>query len=285
MKIARRAPAKINLGLQVLRRREDGYHEIRSLMLPIAWYDRLIVRSGSGLAFTCSDPALPAGPENLCWRAARILADTLERTADVEIRLEKRIPAGAGLGGGSSDAAAVLRACADLWEVSHADRILPRVAAEVGSDVPFFLNPRLSLIEGRGERVTPIEGGLQDAYHWVVVVPGVRVATSEAYRWVSPRAEDRVDPVELVRSTGLSRWKHQLVNDFEDPVGERLPVLGRIRARLREEGAGFVSLTGSGSGMYGGFEDRDRARSAADRLRSEEAWTVWVGPAHDRARD
>lgn len=285
MKIARRAPAKINLGLQVLRSREDGYHEIRSLMLPIAWYDRLIVRSGSGLALTCSDPSLPTGPENLCWRAARALADTLERTADVEIRLKKRIPAGAGLGGGSSDAAAVLRACADLWEVSHADRILPRVAAEVGSDVPFFLNPRLSLIEGRGERITPIEEGLQGAYYWVVVVPGERVATAEAYRWVTPRAEGRIDPVDFVRSAGLSRWEHQLVNDFEDPVAERLPVLGRIRARLREEGAGFVSLTGSGSGMYGGFEDRDEGRAVADRLRSREDWTVWSGPIHDPTRD
>lgn len=278
------APAKINLGLQVLRRREDGYHDIRSVMVPIAWYDRVRVEAAPEGSLSCSDDSVPAGTDNLCWRAVEALADRVGRKPRVAVHLEKNVPVGAGLGGGSSDAAAVLRALTDLWDLEVGDEELRRVGARLGSDVPFFVNPRPVLAEGRGERLTPVEEGLQFAYHWVVVVPGQRVATAEAYRWVAPDAEDRPNPAEVLASTEPSRWAHKLVNDFEDPVARRVPAVGRIRARLRRAGAAYVSLSGSGSAVYGLFLEADRARRVAERLREDRAdRTVWVGPPHPTA--
>lgn len=281
MSLELRAPAKLNLGLQVLRRREDDYHDIRSVFVPIAWYDHLEIAEAEGLSLACPNADLPEGPDNLCWRAAEVLADRMGRAPNVSIRLHKRIPHGAGLGGGSSDAAAVLRGCARLWEGDISTPELRVLAAEIGSDVPFFLDPRPVLATGRGERLRPIETRLQDAWKWVVVVPGERVSSAEAYGWVRPRAGDRSDPAEIVRRVRPGRWKDLLVNDFEDPVSARIPVIGEIRRRIERIGGEFAGMTGSGSAVFGLFTEAGAAERAARRLRANEpSWTVWQGGLH-----
>lgn len=281
MSLELRAPAKLNLGLQVLRRREDDYHDIRSVFVPIAWYDRLEIAEAEGLSLACTDAELPEGPENLCWQAAEALANRMGRAPNVSIRLHKRIPHGAGLGGGSSDAAAVLRGCARLWEEKISTDELRALAAEIGSDVPFFLDPRPVLATGRGERLRPIETRLQDAWKWVVVVPGERVSSAEAYGWVRPRAGDRSDPAETVRWVRPGRWKDLLVNDFEDPVSARIPVIGEIKRRIERMGAEFAAMTGSGSAVFGLFTEAGTGERAARRLRANEpSWTVWRGGLH-----
>ena len=158
------APAKINLGLHVLRKRTDGYHDIETVLHRIAWADTLTLRPSDRLEMTCSDPALPTDTDNLCLQAAHRLADRLGTSQGASIHLEKRVPYGAGLGGGSSDAATTLKGLQQLWEVDVPQEMLHEVAASVGSDVPFFLmETPAAYATGRGDRLTPLRDEEDDA--------------------------------------------------------------------------------------------------------------------------
>ena len=276
--LARDAPAKLNLGLRVLRRRPDGYHDLETAFLPIGWADRLTADPADALALTCSDPALPTDASNLVVRAALALA----RHAGVEPRaalhLAKRVPYGAGLGGDSSDAAAALRLCADLWRLDVRDADLHALAAALGSDVPFFLLSAPALATGRGERLGPLAH--DDGTPWrcpfalVVAVPAVHVSTAEAYGLVTPDSRPRPDLRAAILSDDLGRWRREIANDFEAPICARYPAVAQARDALRAAGAGYAAMSGSGSAVFGVFEDAGHAREVAERLGS--ACRVWT---------
>ncbi len=275
--LLRVAPAKINLGLHVLRRRGDGYHDVETVMVPIGWADELRATAAPALTLSCSDPALPTDDRNLVMRAARALAQRVGMVRGAALELDKRVPYGAGLGGGSSDAAATLLALVDLWDAGLDGQALHALAADLGSDVPFFLESRAALAMGRGDVLRPIDSGDSYVlpYDLVVAVPPVRVATVDAYRMVTPRVTGRPDLVSVVLSNDLQRWKRELANDFQAPVAAAYPEVSVALAALDSLGADYAALSGSGSAVFGVFGSAGSAAAAGAAMR-EAGCTVWV---------
>jgi 4-diphosphocytidyl-2-C-methyl-D-erythritol kinase len=260
------APAKTNLFLRVLGRREDGYHDLESLVVPISLADRLDIHAASDphefrtLSFSLEVSGapdivrgVPVDESNLVLRAAKALADRAGVRGFADINLEKRIPTAAGLGGGSSDAAATLRALNDLWGTGLGEEELLSLAAEIGSDVPAMLRGDPVLVRGRGERVAhqpaPRLAG-------VVATFDFGVSTREAYHWwdsdggstgssVKPLLDSLTGPVEDLALL--------LFNDLEDPVIRRHPQIGRVKELLLEGGAAGAVMTGSGPTVFGLF--------------------------------
>jgi 4-diphosphocytidyl-2-C-methyl-D-erythritol kinase len=217
---------------------------------------------------TCSDPSLPTDDDNLCLQAARRLAAACDVSDGAELHLEKRVPYGTGLGGGSSDAAATLRLCTRLWDLDPPPKTLHAVARGIGSDVPFFLHDApAAYATGRGDDLTPLYGN-DDPYRLpypvLVAVPPVQIATPTAYGHVTPHDDGRPALPDLVRTGDLARWQSALANDFEPPITERHPEVATARDWLDEAGAAYVSLSGSGGAVYGVFDTDERAEAAFD---------------------
>ena len=261
------APAKINLTLEVLARRADGYHTLRSLMVPLAFGDSLQIEPGERSAFSCNDETL-AGPENLAARAMRTIAPAQPHV----LHLLKRIPAQAGLGGGSSDAAAVLLAAMDgaLGATPHLDYLA--AARSLGSDVPFFLARTGALVEGTGERVTAI-GALPD-WHVLIVKPPVAVSTADAYarlarapRTTRPRAGSvTLRALEALQRGDFATTQACLSNDFHDPIAHTVPEIERTIDALLAAGATNALLCGSGSAVFSLAPDAASIRAIAASL-------------------
>jgi 4-diphosphocytidyl-2-C-methyl-D-erythritol kinase len=281
--LSEQAPAKLNLGLHVLRRRADGFHDLETAFLPLGWADRLAAEPAGRLSLTCSDPALPTDEGNLVVRAALALRPWAGVERGAQLRLDKRVPYGAGLGSGSSDAAAALRLLVRLWELDVPEPDLHRIALGLGSDVPFSLDGRPALATGRGERLVPLLGADGEPYRcpfWLVVaVPPVHVSTAGAYGLVTPDDGGRPDLGAAVRSSDLERWRAEVVNDFQAPVEAAHPEVRAARLALVASGAGYASLSGSGSAVFGAFESEGPARLAADALAGR--CRVWVEPPAD----
>lgn len=273
------APAKINLGLHVLRRRNDGYHDVETVLLPIGWYDTLTVHADERVAMTCTDPELPTDERNLCVQAARLLGRTAEVSDGARIHLEKHIPYGAGLGGGSSDAAATLRLLCRLWDLSCTTDQLHALGRTLGADVPFFLHGNAAYAVGRGDELQRLDGYEEFPYTLIVVKPPVSVSTPDAYGLVRPHAENRPDLPELVSSNDLSRWNTRLTNDFEGPIFRRYPKIAAIKDELLQRQAAYASLSGSGTAVFGVFEQEAAADRAVRHFRERNDYTVWCGRA------
>ncbi len=293
MKITVVAPAKVNLDLRIGPPETSGFHGLSTLFCTLGLADTVVVRGGSGptrsedgapleTAFgppLAAEPDLGASDRNLAVRAARAFAERAGLDASPRLRLVKRIPVGGGLGGGSSDAAAVLRALRRLHPGAMDGDGLMEIAAELGSDVPFFvLGTPLARGQGRGERLTALPA--LPARPVVVVLPPFGIDTAAAYRWLDedraaagtvpsepPTGADPAGP-----DAGTPSWDDvadAAVNDFEDPVFRRHPRLGEVRDRLRRLGARPALLAGSGSTLFGVFGDRGEADAAAESLRGE----------------
>lgn len=270
--LERPAPAKINLGLHVLRQRDDGYHAIETVLHRIGWADRITVAPADTLTMTCSDPELPTDADNLCLQAAEQLQAAFDVARGARFHLDKHVPYGAGLGSGSSDAAITLQLLDELWALDAASEDLHAIASQIGSDVPFFLDGPSALATGRGDELTPLRDPSGAPYTMpfplVVVVPDVHIATPKAYGMVTPEASGRPDLAAVVRSNDLTRWRAELVNDFEAPIVEAYPAVRLARDLLEEAGAGYVALSGSGSAVYGVFEHARAARAAEEAARA-----------------
>ena len=278
----RAAPAKLNLGLRVLRRRPDGFHDLDTVFLPLGWADTVAAAPARTLSLACSDPALPTDGANLVVRAAEALAAWAaaqgRAVPGAALRLDKRVPYGAGLGSGSSDAAATLRLLAALWELDVPEPALAALALGLGSDVPFFLRGAPARARGQGERLTPLLGpdgaGWRCPFWLVVAVPPVHVPTGEAFARVVPDAAPRPDLAAAVVSGDLARWRAELANDFQGPVEAAFPGIAAPRRALLGAGAGYASLSGSGSAVFGAFAAEAEARAAARALAA--SCRVWV---------
>ena len=267
------APAKINLGLHVLHKRPDGYHDIETILIRIPWTDTISVRPAEEITMDCTDPSLPTDDRNLCMEAAHRLLRNAPEERGAHLHLAKHVPAGAGLGGGSSDAAATLQLLAELWDLELSSEQLQAVAAELGSDVPFFMGEGAAYASGRGEQLEPlrVQGrSYRLPYALVVAVPPVHVSTPEAYGWVEPHAADRPDLRSVVASNDLARWRRELANDFEEPVLARHPSIRAVREQLVAAGAGYAALSGSGAAVFGVFEEAEAAEVAARACKERE---------------
>ncbi|OFY64232.1 MAG: 4-(cytidine 5'-diphospho)-2-C-methyl-D-erythritol kinase [Bacteroidetes bacterium RBG_13_43_22] len=249
--------AKINLGLRVLEKRPDGFHEIETIFYPIALSDALefVVSSGkaAGDELVITGINIKTRPEkNLVTRAVKRLR-TGYPVPPLKIHLHKAIPAGAGLGGGSSDAACMIRSMTKCFRFSITDDELKAIALELGSDCPFFLNPVPSIGTGRGEILKPINPALE-GFYIMLLNPGFLISTKEAYHNCIP-ARREADLEELVAHP-LSAWKKLIVNDFEDFVFKVYPMVGDLKRALYKAGAVYCSMTGSGSTVYGIFAEK-----------------------------
>jgi 4-diphosphocytidyl-2-C-methyl-D-erythritol kinase len=249
-----RAHAKINWALRVTGKRADGYHDIETVFQTISLHDTLTFTASDRLTLTCDDPSIPTDETNLVVRATAGIGKT------AAIMLRKRIPAGGGLGGGSSDAAATLQA----FGVSD-----PRVALSLGSDVPFFLVGGTAYATGRGEVITPLPP--VRGVSLLLLLPEERVSTAAAYGLLR-----RFSP-----PLGIERYRDDLfshaTNDFEEPIFDALPQLRRLKSRLIEAGAAWAGMSGSGSTIVGAFRDgaaRDAAIGAFSDVRAEAAETI-----------
>ena len=272
-----RAFAKINLSLRVLGTRRDGYHELRTIFQSIALHDTITIGAARGpFRLTCADPACPTDDTNLIWRAAaRMWAAAGRRGTprDIAIEVRKRIPMQAGLGGGSSDAAATLRALAARWRV--AEKKVRAAAAALGADVPYFLEGGTVLGLERGDRLFPL---IDPPAAWVVLVlPSFGVSTKDAFGWFD-RSPERpaLRRVREGRPTNVARafQARDLINDLEAPVVARHPEIGRIISALRRWGASQAAMSGSGSAVFGLFSSRPAALRAASRLASASRRTL-----------
>lgn len=265
------APAKINLGLRVLRRRADGYHELESLFLPLDLADEIRVRIEPAprpsvrLQLAPTPLCVPEGGENLASRAALAFLEAAGLACRVEVELAKHTPVAAGLGGGSSDAGAVLRGLAARFPEALDREALVSLALELGADVPFFLDPRPAWVRGVGERVEPV-GGLPSLV-LLLANPGAELATAEVYRAfdaLNPRWQPREAPGsarDLLAGgrEGLARW---VENDLEAAALRLCPAIGRLQEHLRGLGALAVGMSGSGATLFGVFQDAPAARAA-----------------------
>ncbi len=294
-----RAPAKINLGLRIVGRREDGYHLLESVFAPIDLHDEIELEWMPGPdAIEIEMPDDPkselpealrgvaAGPENLVCRAAEVFRNATGLEGRIRLSLRKAIPAGAGLGGGSSDAAAVLNALSALaGEGSPTRKDLARLALDLGADVPFFLAPEPSLVSGIGEIIQPIAG--LPGFDLVIANPGISLATAEVYRVADGLSDSLTAPKAGSTMRAISRLRSEtgdwgtalgdlLVNDLTPAAIRLCPPIGRLMGRMRELGSVGVSMSGSGATVYGVFESAEQAEKAARGLRSapnaEKAW-------------
>ena len=267
------APAKINLGLHIIRRRADGYHDLATVFHPIGWADRITVSPAEKISLICTDAMLSSGEDNLVIRAARLLREVAGIDQGASFHLEKILPHGAGLGGGSSDAATVLRMLCKLWKLDDATLALESLALKIGSDVPFFLHGQTAYAEGRGERLTPMTDYVFP-FSLAVIVPPIHISTAWAFQQVSVSETNPTNLMEVVRSNDLDRWRQELINDFEKPVFSQWPTIEKIKSSLLHSGAGFASLTGSGAGVYGIFESKEDAKEAAEEAATK-GYTTW----------
>ncbi|MDY7009316.1 MAG: 4-(cytidine 5'-diphospho)-2-C-methyl-D-erythritol kinase [Planctomycetota bacterium] len=257
-----RAPAKINLTLRVGGRRDDGYHELDSTVAKVTLYDELILRPrpDGQIRLTCSGLDCGATEENLVLRAAKLMGD---RSNGADIELIKRIPAGAGLGGGSSDAASVLSALNQLWQLNLSRERLINLAEKIGSDAPLFLDGPAVRMQGRGEIIEPVT---IHPFAALLYLPNLHCRTEEVYASYDADGNPQSTICNPQLEGPPSRWRSELFNDLTAAAVRVCPPLADISSRLAEATGLPVHMTGSGSAMFVICDDRVEAQSSADRL-------------------
>ncbi len=243
--------AKINLGLHVLNKRKDGFHEIESCLYPIPLCDILEIIPADETKFLQTGIDLPNSNEkNICQKAYDLLAANY-KIPPVYIHLRKQIPIGAGLGGGSSDAAFVLKGLNELFSLNISQLNLASFAAELGSDCPFFITSLPCLVSGRGEVISPSNIDLSGKF-LVLINPNIHISTKEAYALINPKQP--VGDLEEILSDKQNDWKSTLVNDFQVPISEKYPIISETIDFLYEKGAYYAAMSGSGSTVFGLFD-------------------------------
>ena len=276
--ISLQAPAKINLGLQVLRKREDGYHEIETIFQMVSLYDDLTIEaSGRGITIETDHPELPVNEDNLIFRAAVLLGKAAGKVPALRIRLTKRIPLSAGLGGGSSDAAATLWGLNRLWGLDYPEEKLMDLSAEIGMDVPFFLYAPSAYAGGRGEileKIPPPSPPL-----WVLLVdPGIKMPTKRAYRGLKLglTIENKHISIRRFSFADLEDARFFLENDLEKVTMKEFPLLQEIKVSLKRWGASEALMSGSGPTIYGLFPDRQKAEYARQCFSERKDYSVFL---------
>ncbi len=264
------APAKINLYLHILGRRPDGFHELETLMAPISLGDTLDIELiPDGIEFTCSDPALSDAKDNLATKAARVFLEEFELATGVRIHLEKAVPVGAGLGGGSSDAAAVLLALRGLTKIDCTDAKLAELAARLGSDIPFFIYRTQAICRGRGEIIEPVR--LRDPLQGLLVHPGFGVSTPWCYKTYAQNPAQG--------AAGRAFADFTLRNDLEPPAFSKYPWLPTAKAWFQKQPEVLDSLmSGSGSSVFALTASSEASAQLRERFLAEFGPTLFAAP-------
>jgi 4-diphosphocytidyl-2-C-methyl-D-erythritol kinase len=273
------AYAKINLGLLVLNKRPDGYHNIMTVFHKIDLFDRISFAPSAQVSVISTSPEAPSDESNICHKAARLLCECLKVHEGVRITIEKKIPVGAGLGGGSSDAATVLRHLPAFWGRSAEAGLLHELALELGSDVPYFLGRGSASAQGRGEVLEYFTVDLP--FTILLCNPNIHVATGWAYGQLRPpETREQADLKDVIRQ-GIHDPQtliERLVNEFEPAVFRTFPEVGKLKEDMYSAGAVYASMSGSGSSVYGLFEDGKEAEDLASRLSTKGYRTFITAP-------
>ena len=263
-------PCKINLGLQITDKRPDGYHNLVTCFYPVPWTDILEVIVADEFSFTSSGNEIPGVPdENLCIKAYALLKEDFNLNP-VRIHLHKIIPTGAGLGGGSSDAAHTLRLLNTLFQLDLSAEKLMTYAATLGSDCSFFIQDKPMMATGRGEILSPISVDLRSK-NLVIVKPDIHVSTAEAYAGIRPHAPSH--SLSSILQNGMEMWQPLMQNDFEHSVFSRHPAIAVIKEKLYALGASYASMSGSGSAVFGIFENEIHPE---DQFTNERVWSCRI---------
>jgi len=270
--------AKINLGLRVLGKREDSYHELLTIFQTISLHDTIEFTNDPRVVLSCDDRSLPTGPENLVCRAAEALQKRFAPNKGARIRLEKRIPAQAGLGGGASDAAVTLLALTHLWELEASQNDLQEIASSLGADVPFFLFGGTARGSDIGNNITPLPE--MDEKFLLIIKPNANISTELAYQSLNSGSLTSTEaktilsssqPVEIFGSFN----PEALQNDFERIVFELAPEIERAKIALMNNGAEAARLAGSGSAVFGVFDSETAQERAIQAIALEAGWRVF----------
>ena len=267
-------------------RRPDGYHEVRTLLQTISLHDGLQfeIDDGGDIALSCDDPEIPTDDQNLIIRAASALKKRFDVRAGVRVYLEKKIPARAGLGGGSSNAAVSLLALKRLWNVKASAAQLLDIAATLGADVPFFLVGGCALATGIGATISPVPENAYDVAYLIVITPNASISTTKAYSALSSTAltTSSNDPIlssshSEAKKRDSQPWPLQapLKNDFESVIFDIEPEIRRTKETLLQAGALGALLAGSGSSVFGIFADEEDQQRAANEIQLESGWRIF----------
>jgi 4-diphosphocytidyl-2-C-methyl-D-erythritol kinase len=263
-----KANAKINLSLAIKFQRKDGYHELELIFQEIDYADRLILSKDTGINFTTDSPELSGEGENLCVQAGKLLMENC-KIPGLKIHLEKRLPVGAGLGGGSSDAAAVLKGGLHLYNIAISDNVFAGMASGIGADVSFFLKGGAAYGTGIGEILEQIE--ICTNYYILLVLPEIKISTPWAYKNLKLVLTREYTDYKFrgfrFQDLKLSEFKSEFYNDFENSVFQHYPQLAEIKKELYERGAIFASLSGSGSTIYGLYPSSSAVKTAFSNFR------------------
>ena len=279
------SPAKVNLVLRILDRRPDGYHNLWSLMQTVGLADDLTISldpSSTDIHLSCTHPEVPLGPTNLIHRAARAVLDRAGIDLGLQIELEKRIPMGAGLGGGSSNAAATVLGLNRLLGLNWTAATMTEVTASLGSDIPFFFSAPTAVVSGRGEQVTPLR--MTGSRTLLLINPGFGVETAWAYRTLAagrsqpPRLADSLQHLAGSPALDWGTLSPLMGNDFEPVVFAAHPALAAIKAALLDAGAESAFLSGTGATLFGVFQSKESAALALGRLEIQPGWKTWIVP-------
>ncbi|MBM3178275.1 MAG: 4-(cytidine 5'-diphospho)-2-C-methyl-D-erythritol kinase [Bacteroidetes bacterium] len=259
---------KINLGLRVLSKRADGYHDLETCFYPVGWTDALEIIPAEKWSLELSGAVFPENTVNICFKAWELMHQEYNVPA-VACYLHKAVPHGAGLGGGSADGASMLRLLNHQFKLNLPDQILESLAAKLGSDCPFFISPVPKIATGRGEIFSSISLSLRGKFI-VLVKPVESISTAEAYRNV--RMENPKKPLkEILETIPVTEWRNHLTNGFEDHAFRTIEELPLIREKLYDLGAAFAGMSGSGSALFGIFESEPPVKNEFH------AQTVWCG--------
>ena len=257
------SPAKINLGLNVVRKREDGYHDLETIFIPLLLSDKITLTKSNKSSFRTDSELLNQLKDNLILKAIRLLQDFTDRKFVLDIFVEKVIPIGGGLGGGSSNAATTLKTVNKMFDLGLNYQELSKLAIELGSDVPYFLNPVPSYAESRGELLYPLN--IEIPYPILIVNPGIKIDTAWAFKKIRP-----VSSVKNLRQIlqenldDFDKLKSCVKNDFEEVVFNEFPLLKQIKEELYKQGAEFALMSGTGSTIYGIFSNLQKANWAEE---------------------
>jgi 4-diphosphocytidyl-2-C-methyl-D-erythritol kinase len=261
--------AKINIGLNIIEKRADGFHNLESVFYPICWSDALEAVPSKEFQFASSGLIIPGDSDNNLIVKAYALIDSLRaEKSPISIHLHKVIPMGAGLGGGSADGAFALKLFNELLELGLSNRDLKNIAAQLGSDCPFFIDNKPVLAYDRGIFFKEIKLNLS-GFYIVCVNPGVHISTTEAYNSILPKRPS--EQLEELIKLPVEDWEGKVVNDFEKPMLMKYPVLNEVKKRMYATGASYVSMTGSGSTFYGIFRNEPQIKNQFEGM------TVWEG--------
>ena len=285
MRLEKQSPGKVNLLLNILGRRADGFHELETVLYPIRVFDRLsFTRGGQGIQLSCNEPALPTDARNLVYQAAGLFLEAAKARDGVRLKLEKSIPLAAGLGGGSANAATTLAGLNELFGGPLSPERLQQLAAALGSDVPFFLQDQPALATGRGEHIQPLGAfpALRGAA-FLLIHPGFGVATAWAYQRLAdfpaalngqPGRAQRL--ISLLQGADLKAAGAEFYNALEAPVLEKYPLLALFQEFLRENGAAATLMCGSGSTTFALVAGLDAAAALAEKLTARFGAGNWI---------